>query len=201
MNRTKLSIALILAIVFQINTFAQNTVDTTSVEVNASMIDYTTPKLYTINEINVHGVNFMNKDILISETGLISGDSIYIPGSKISKIINKLWAKGYFSDVKVAAKPIGIGNKADINIYLKERARIYHWEFTGVKKSEKTELTEALQIKRGSELSDYVIDKNKKLITSYFYKKGFLNTEVNVNIENDSTMANSVNLEIGRAHV
>ena len=89
MNRTKLSIALILAIVFQINTFAQNTVDTTSVEVNASMIDYTTPKLYTINEINVHGVNFMNKDILISETGLISGDSIYIPGSKISKIDRK----------------------------------------------------------------------------------------------------------------
>ncbi len=194
MNRTKLSIAVILAIVFNINVFAQNKADSTSIPANTSMADYTAPKLYTISEINVRGINFMNKDILINETGLVSGDSIYVPGSKISKVISNLWAKGYFSDVQIAVDPIGIGNKANVNIYLKERPRIYTWQFNGVKKSEKTELTEALQIKRGSELSDYVIDKNKGIITNYFYKKGFLNTEVNVEIENDSTMANAVNL-------
>ena len=194
MNRTKLSIALIIASICNLNVFAQNNADTMDVNATAVMANYTAPKLYTINEIFVQGVNFMNTDILIKESGLTPGDSIYIPGAKISKVVSKLWNQGYFSDVKITVDEIGDGSKANINIHLKELPRIYRWEFNGVKKGEKTELTEAVKIKRGSELSKYVIDKNKGIIKNYFATKGYLNTEVEVVVENDSTMANAINL-------
>lgn len=194
MNKTKLSVIVIIALIFHINAFSQNTPDTTSLQVNAKMADYKEPKLYVINDIHIHGVNFMDTDILTDDTGLIKGESITIPGVAISKAIKKLWDKKYFSDVKIIAAPIDNSNKVDLNIYLKERPRIFKWDFTGIKKGEKTTLLEDLQLKRGSELSPYIIDKNSELIRLYFHKKGFLNTEVGVTIENDSIMTNAVNL-------
>ena len=71
-------------------------------------------------------------------------------------------------------------------MFLKERPRVYNWMFEGISKGKQKELLEKLKLKRGSELSDYVIDKNKKLIRDYWSEKGFRNTEVDVRIDNDS---------------
>ena len=61
---------------------------------------------------------------------------------------------------------------------------------------------EKLKLKRGTELSDYVIDKNRKLIRDYFSEKGFRNTEVDVRIDNDSMLKQAVNVTflIDRKH-
>ena len=48
------------------------------------------------------------------------------------------------------------------------------------------ESLEKLKLKRGSELSDYVLDKNKRLIQKYWADKGFRNAEVDVRIDNDT---------------
>lgn len=42
------------------------------------------PKRYHIRRINIHGVQYLNPDILKSSAGLIEGDSIYLPSSFIS---------------------------------------------------------------------------------------------------------------------
>ena len=61
---------------------------------------------------------------------------------------------------------------------------------------------EKLKLKRGTELSDYVIDKNRKLFRDYFSEKGFRNTEVDVRIDNDSMLKQAVNVTflIDRKH-
>ena len=142
------------------------------------------PKLYYIRKINVHGVKYLNPDVLKSSAGLIEGDSIYLPSNFISNAITRFWSQRFFSDVKIGAEIEG--DSLDLEVFLKERPRVYNWAFEGISKGKQKDLLEKLKLKRGSELSDYVIDKNKKLIHDYWAEKGFRNTEVDVRIDNDT---------------
>ena len=142
------------------------------------------PKLYYIRKINVHGVKYLNPDVLKSSAGLIEGDSIYLPSNFIANAITRFWSQRFFSDVKIGAEIDG--DSLDLEVFLKERPRVYNWAFEGISKGKQKELLEKLKLRRGSELSDYVIDKNKKLIRDYWSEKGFRNTEVDVRIDNDS---------------
>ena len=142
------------------------------------------PRLYYIRDINVHGVQYLNPDILKTSAGLIAGDSIYLPSNFITNAISRLWSQRFFSDVKIGAEIEG--DSIDLEVFLKERPRVYNWDFEGISKGKKKDLLDKLKLKRGSELSDYIIDKNKKLIKSYWAEKGFRNTEVDVRIDNDT---------------
>ena len=174
------------------NIFAQeqNPQDTTAapkpaVSENAPMYrNDGAPRLYHIRNVNVHGVQYLNPDILKSSAGLIEGDSIYLPSNFISNAISRLWSQRFFSDVKIGAETEGAS--LALEVFLKERPRVYNWEFEGISKGKKKDLLEKLKLKRGSELSDYVIDKNQKLIKQYWAEKGFRNTEVGVRIDNDT---------------
>ena len=157
-------------------------------------------KLYHIRKVNIHGVKYLNHDILRSSSGLIPGDSIYLPSSYIGNAISRLWSQRFFSDVQVGATIDG--DSLDLEVFLQERPRVNYWRFEGIPKSKQKDLMEKLKLKRGTELSDYVIDKNRKLIRDYFSEKGFRNTEVDVRIDNDSMLKQAVNVTflIDRKH-
>ena len=133
---------------------------------------------------SIHGVQYLNPDILKSSAGLIPGDSIYLPSNFIANAISRLWSQRFFSDVKIGAEIEG--DSLDLEVFLKERPRVNNWDFEGISKGKKKDLLEKLKLKRGSELSDYVIDKNQKLIKAYWSEKGFRNTEVSTRITNDT---------------
>ena len=157
------------------------------------MMDYGDSKPYTINDIKIFGVKYLDTDILTASSGLMRGETVYIPGNAISQAVSRLWNQRYFSDVKVIAELLP-DDMVNIEIYLQERPRVYRWGFEGIRKGEANTLLEDLKLKRGSELSDYVIDKNIKLIQKHFSGKGFRNTEVTARIENDSVVQNAVNV-------
>ena len=140
--------------------------------------------LYYIRDVNIHGVQYLNPDILKSSAGLIPGDSIYLPSNFIANAISRLWSQRFFSDEKIGAEIEG--DSLDLEAFLKERPRVNNWDFEGISKGKKKDLLEKLKLKRGSELSDYVIDKNQKLIKAYWSEKGFRNTEVSTRITNDT---------------
>ena len=72
---------------------------------NAPMMRQDAPqKLYYIRDINIHGVQYLNSDILKSSAGLIAGDSIYLPSNFIANAISRLWSQRFFSDVKIGAQ-------------------------------------------------------------------------------------------------
>ena len=76
-------------------------------------------KLYYIRDINIHGVQYLNSDILKSSAGLIAGDSIYLPSNFIANAISRLWSQRFFSDVKIGAEIEG--DSLDLEVFLKER--------------------------------------------------------------------------------
>ncbi|MEG2366072.1 MAG: POTRA domain-containing protein, partial [Alistipes sp.] len=173
------------------------TVDTMTVEKvefpkDAPMLEGQMPKYYRLREVRIHGVKYLNKESIKSSAGLIEGDSIFLPSSFISNVINRLWGQRLFSDVKVGATIEG--EDADLEIFLQERPRVYSWNFEGVTKSKKKDLEEKLKLRRGTEFSDYVIDKNKKLIAAYWSDKGFRHPQVEARIDNDSIRPNAVNV-------
>ena len=168
---------------------------------NAPMLKGT-PKRYFIRKINLHGIEYLNENIVQASTGLIPGDSIYLPSNTISDVIGKLWNQRLFADVKIGATIDG--DSVDMEISVRERPRVYRWLFEGegIGKGRQKDIIEKLQLKTGGELSDYVIDKNTKLIKKYFADKAFRNADVSVRIENDSIVRNAVNVTfvIDRKH-
>ena len=157
---------------------------------DAPMYNDVDRQLYRIRNVNIHGAKYLDRRSLYTQSGLIPGDSAYLSGSFIQNSINRLWSTRYFSDVKVGATIDG--DSVDLEIFLKERPRVSNWDFEGLGNGKKKDLLEQLKLKKGGELSDYIIDKNKKLIKAHFAEKGFLDTEVGVRIDNDSVIKNAV---------
>ena len=167
--------------------------DSVDFDLNAPILTEGDGKLYHIRKINLHGVKYLNHDILKSSAGLQEGDSVYLPSKFISNAMQRLWAPRYFSDVQIGATIEG--DSIDLEVFLKERARILNWNITGVTKSKSKDLKEeVLKLRRNTELSDYVIDKNIKLIKEHYAEKGFLTCIVNARIENDSIYEQCVNV-------
>ncbi len=153
---------------------------------NAPMLQTNSaPKRYYIRDIHIHGVEHLNPDMVKSSAGLIAGDSVYLPSDFVSNAISRLWSQRIFADVQIGADIEG--DSLDLQVLLKERPRVYNWDFEGIPNGKKKDLLEKLKLRRGSELSDYVIDKNKKLIKAYWAEKGFRNTEVDIRIKDDTS--------------
>ena len=166
------------------NEFSSELIDSVDFDKDAPMFTDQTPKLYYIRKVNLHGVKYLNHSILKSSAGLIEGDSVYLPSNFISNAMQRLWAPRYFSNIEMGATIEG--DSLDLEIFLKERSRILTWNFEGVTKSKKEDLRDMLKLKRNSELSDYIIDKNIKLIKQHYSEKGFRTCNVGVRIDNDS---------------
>ena len=163
----------------------------TSKPAPVQVADYSAPRTYVIADINIEGVKYLSMYVLRSNIGISRGDTVQIPGPRITQAIKKLWDMKYFSDVQISAQPLGDG-RADLNIYLKERPKVYRWEFKGARKGEITDLKENLKLQPGTELSEHGISKNTHLIKKYYADKGFLNTDVDVAIANDSVITSAV---------
>ena len=152
-----------------------------------------TPKRYFVRKINVHGLEYLDANLVKASAELIEGDSIYLPSNYISNAINNLWNQRHYADVKIGAELDG--EEVILEVFLKERPRIYNWEFEGISSSKKKDLIEKLKLRPNTELSDYIIDKNTKLIEKYWREKGFRNATVDHRItQRDTTRSQFVTM-------
>lgn len=158
-------------------------------------IDYSTPKEYVIADIKVEGVKHLDKKVLILLSGLSEGDKVTVPGDKITKALENLWKQGLFSDIDIKAEKI-IGNKIFLIYELQERPRLAGFRFRGTKKSEEDDLREKIQLIKGKVFNENIESTTKTKVEYYFKDKGFLNVEVKLTTEPDSSLPNSVFLLI-----
>ena len=165
--------------------------DSTAGKQSSVVIDYSDPRECVISGLTVTGVNYLNPDQILSLTGLAMGDTITIPGEELQTIVKRLFMQRFFSDVGVYVDSL-VNDKAYININIVERPRVSQWKYEGVKKGEQTDIEEKVRLRRGSELSDYVIKSSSDLIKEYYVEKGFLNAEVTATHQEDTTIKNAV---------
>ena len=158
-------------------------------------IYYSSPGKYTIADIEVSGIRFLDKTVLIQLSGLQVGTTIEVPGEAITNAIKKLWQNGLFSDVRITASKI-VDDDIWLDIYLQERPRLSEANFFGVSKSEKDDITEKVLLLKGSQVTDNQVNNAERTIKNIFLAKGFLNTTVNIVQRDDTAQNNSIILDI-----
>ncbi|MFN3403373.1 MAG: outer membrane protein assembly factor BamA [Cytophagaceae bacterium] len=179
----------ILSLIFSLNAISQ------PVFRDKINISYSSPEEYTIADITVSGVQFLDKEAIISITGLKIGDKITIPGEDVSNAIKKLWNQGLIGDVEVSVTKVE-GKKITLDFNLKERARLSKFLFKGVKKNHQKELNEKINISRGKIVTDAMIKNAQKKIKDYYLEKGYLNVDVSITPVKDTLLQNSVTLKV-----
>ena len=160
-------------------------------------LDYSAPKEYFLAGVTITGTKFLDKNTLISISGLGVGEKITIPSEKISMAIKNLWEQGLFSDVSVEISKIEDQN-VFLNINLDEHTKLSKFKFKGeIKKHDISELKDLLKLMRGKVLTDNLINNSIYKIKQYFTDKGYNNVQVNYDIESDNTTLNASILTFG----
>lgn len=176
-------------IIITFNLSAQDTIPVTD------YVDYNDQREYTIADIQIKGLKYLQPAVLINLSGLKVGNKVTIPGDDISNAIEKYWQHGLFSDVKIMINRIE-EDKVYLDIFLMERPRLSKLNIHGVNKSETSDLKEQIQLKPGSQVTDNVINNTKIVIEKHFVKKGFYNTEVKIVPKDDTAALNKVVLDV-----
>jgi outer membrane protein insertion porin family len=155
-------------------------------------LNYAKPETYRIAEIKAVGLSTLDEIAIISLSGLKADDQIEVPGDAISSALKKLWGQGIIGDVKILVTKID-GDDIYLLLDLTERPRFSRVEFSGMSKTQEGELKDKVNI-RGRVVRDDVLNNAKRNIEKYYLDKGYLNAEVKIIQERDTTLPNSVKL-------
>ncbi len=160
-----------------------------------SSLNYANPQEYIIGGIDITGLNILDKNALISLSGLRVGDKVKIPGDKISNAIRKLWKHGLVGDISIAVDRIE-GQNVFLVINLTERPRLSEFYFTGISKNRQTSLKDEIKLIRGKIVNDAMVRNTELSVKKFFVKKGFLNTTAKIVPEPDTLNRGMVKLRI-----
>ena len=159
------------------------------------VMDYEHPREYVIADVTVSGIEFIQKEVLVSLSGLKPGNKITLPGDDVTKVLKKFWSQGLFSDAMITAKQIR-NDSVWIDIYLTERSRMSQLDIEGISKSEIQDVLEKINLNRGQQVTDDIMDNTRRIIREHFIEKGFLNTDVSIRLEDDTMRINMVRMII-----
>jgi len=150
---------------------------------------------YKIRSIKVVGNEYFDENLLLSLSTLNIGDEVQIPGGdNFSKAIRKLMDQNYFSDVSIYITDLQ-DKDIDVEINVVERPRLSRFNFVGVKKTEKDELSGKTGL-----TPNRVITENMKItaiegIKKFYAEKGFQDATVVIKEQKDAARKNNVLLE------
>ena len=192
---------------FQANILGQTVTDNPPVSTNpedsiivAPAINYTaTPKKYTIEKINVTGLEGTMYEeqafVMVNFSGLSEGQEILIPGEEMTYAVNRFWKQGLFADIKILVEKTQ-GDKVWLEIRLTGRPRISDIHYTGMKKGERDDIEKKIGMVKGNQITPDQVNRAKTIIQAYFAEKAFGDAEVTIMEKPDPEQQNQVILDI-----
>ena len=156
-------------------------------------VDYNHPQKYIIAGISVEGNTVFSEQQIVNQTGLHKGMSVTVPGDDIANVVRRLYLQRFFEDVSFELDSLSAKqDSAWFKIRIKERPRVSRWSFSGVKSSERKDIEERLNLRRGGEFSEYVEKTSADIIKRYFAEKGFLLCDVKAQVQRDTVVKNAI---------
>ena len=196
---TRLFIGCISVLVLSSTCFAQEIPAKDSVsQINVKLQNLFSQRLvskYKIRSIKVVGNEYFDESLLLSLSTLNIGDEVQIPGGdNFSKAIRKLMDQNYFSDVSIYITDLQ-DKEIDVEINVVERPRLSRFNFIGVKKTEKDELSGKTGL-----TPNRVITENMKItaiegIKKFYAEKGFQDATVVIKEQKDAARKNNLLLD------
>jgi len=159
------------------------------------VMDYEHPKEYVIADVTVSGIEYIQKEVLVSLSGLKKGNTVTLPGDEVTDVLKKFWSQGLFADAMITAKQIR-NDSVWIDIYLTERPRMSRLNILGIGKSETQDVLEKINLRNGQQVTADIMDNTKRIVREHFVEKGFLNTEVDITLKDDTIRVNMVQMDI-----
>lgn len=181
---------LFISIIFSTVVYAQDvSQDTLDIEINNPL--ETTTRQYEILSITVSGVNTVRPGFVESTSGLEVGSTISIPGEDLAEAIERLNRTGLFSDIEInqlSATSQGI----ELEIRVQEQPRLEGFEIRGVKRSERRDLRERINLLSGFAVTKSSTQQAVNTIHDFYSEKGYWGTEVEVSTSETDTVRNRV---------
>ena len=175
--------------------FAQASFAQIQLDDDLSDINYMNPQEYEIGGIVVEGAKFVDGSMLSMVAGLRVGDKVKVPGDDFSTAVKKIWDQGMFEDVAINATGF-VGNKVFLQIVIKERPRVSKFSFKGIKKSEADEIRNKINLSRGDIATDHLLTKTRRIIEDYYYDKGYLNVNIDIEQTADTARESYIDMRI-----
>ena len=190
--RYKLLLLITLICFSSLENKAQNQVDTIY---NPPVIFSAMPKRYEIAGIKVTGNKNYEEFIVIGYSGLKIGDIVEVPGTDLSLAAKRLMRQGLFAQAQIKIEKIA-GDKVWIELALRTQPRISEINYIGIKKGEKEDLQERLQLMKGNQINQNVVNRATKIVEKYFNDKGFGNADVKIDLREDLSKENEMIVDI-----
>jgi outer membrane protein insertion porin family len=156
-------------------------------------------KTYEIAGMEVTGVPNYEDYIVIGYSGLNIGDKIEIPGSDVTNAAKRFARQGLFSSIQIKVQKI-VGDKVWLEFALKPQPRISAINYIGASKGEKRDLEERLQLVKGNQITQNIVNRATAIIKGYYNDKGFGNADIRIDQVEDLSAPNEniVNINIDK---
>lgn len=164
-------------------------------EDNLNNISYERPVEYEIGGVTVQGTQNLDKNAIVTLSGLTLGDKIMVPGEDLSKAISKLWDQNLFTDIQIDVSQIE-ENTIFLVIKLQELPKLSKFAFKGISKSETDNIRDKIDLVRGEIINENLINNTKHIIQKHFEDKGYLNTTVEIDQNTDPSIVSGIILDI-----
>ncbi|MBL7729992.1 MAG: outer membrane protein assembly factor [Chitinophagaceae bacterium] len=149
------------------------------------------PKEYTIANVVITGVKYLDTSIVASITNILPGDKFMHPGEDIfAKAIANLWRQRFFSNVQIFVTKVD-GDKIWIEVSVQERPRLGNFKFVGIKKSEEEDIQGKINLAKQTIITDNTRREVVEKITKHYSEKGYRNVKVRIEEQPDPSFVNS----------
>ena len=153
------------------------------------------PKKYTISGIEVTGAQNYDDNTIIGFSGLKVGQRVDIPGQDLFNASHRLIRQGLFAQAQIKVSKI-YGDEAWITIALRTHPRISEINYYGMKKGEKEDIQERLQLMKGNQITQNIVNRAEAIIKKYYSEKGFGNADVKVSLREDLSAKNDMIVDV-----
>lgn len=186
---------LLLAILSVFNNISNAQTAAVDTIYNPNVIYTGMPRSYEIAGIKVTGADNYEDYIIIGYSGLKIGDRVEVPGEDLKMAARRFWRQALFSNVQIKVEKIA-GDKVWLEFALRQQPRISAVNYIGVKKGEKEDLQERLQLMKGNQITQNIVNRATAIVEKYFADKGFKNAEVRIEQHQDLSAENEMIVDI-----
>ena len=153
------------------------------------------PKVYEIAGITIEGAPNYDDYLILGYAGINIGDRVAIPGDDITNAVKRLMKQTLFAQARVELEKVA-GDKAWLKIKLRTQPRIGKVNYIGAKKGEIKDLQERLQLVRGNQISQNIVNRAEAIVKKYYTDKGFGNANVKINLHEELSNENETLVDI-----
>lgn len=158
-------------------------------------IDYTAPAHYLLEDIQIVGNKYIDKELILGLLGFRAGDTIYLPGPVTTEVVRRIWKQGLVEDVSIYVSHT-TDRRIILTISITERPRLSAYSLEGISKKDQSKLREKLVLVQGKAVTDELTQNTEKTIKDFFTAEGYLNTTVTITSIPDATDTDSIQLKI-----